>query len=77
MKVKAAVLVGVGSNPTDDTFSLPHSIKIPEKTCTNHLYSIHTSTHVSQNRKHVAILNGIIYITIAISAPHPRKEYSF
>ena len=75
--VKAVVLVGVGSNPTDVTFALPHPVNLPEKRCTNPLYSIPSSTHVSQNTKHVDIPNEIIYITLAISAPHPRKYYSF
>ena len=75
--VKAVVLVGVGSNPTDVTFALPHPIKMPDEICTNPLYSVPTPIHVSQNTKHVDIPNQIIYITLAISAPHPRKYYPF
>ena len=75
--VKAVVLVGVGPNPTNVTFAFPYPIQMPEESFTKPLYSIYTSTHVSQNTEHEDIPNEIIYISLAIYAPHPRKHCLF
>ena len=75
--IKAVVLVGMVSNPTDVIFALPHPIQMSEESFTNLLYSIPTSIHVSQNTNLVDIPNDTICAFLAISAPHLRKYYLF